>query len=107
MASCRPSGSLPRKVCATARQPGGPHRSNEYVPEPEHEGKAAHHFGSDRAYREFAADVAHEAQIKNIQGIGQDAQTAERQSGMGDLELSAMNSDAHALGSAKGGNLLQ
>ncbi|MNL80732.1 hypothetical protein D3C87_2076550 [compost metagenome] len=51
--------------------------------------------------------MAHEAQIKNIQGIGQDAQTAERQSGMGDLELSAMNSDAHALGSAKGGNLLQ
>lgn len=63
-------------------------------------------FGSDRAYREFAADVAREAQMKGIQRINQGSQTAERHAGMGDLDLSAMNDAAHALGSAKGGNLL-
>ncbi len=63
-------------------------------------------FGSDRAYREFFADVQREAQMKNIQRINQGSQTAERHAGMGDLDLSAMNDAAHALGSAKGGNLL-
>lgn len=63
-------------------------------------------FGDQRSYREFAANVAKEAQLKRLQSVGQGSQTAARQAGMGDLDLAAM-SDAGAAGAAlKAGNVL-
>lgn len=63
-------------------------------------------FGSQRAYREFAADVAKEAQLKRIQSVGVGSQTAARQAAMGDLDLHAMSDVAGAAAAAKAGNPL-
>jgi hypothetical protein len=63
-------------------------------------------FGDQRAYREFASSVAKEAQMKRLQSVGAGSQTAARQAGMGDLDLSALTEAGGALGAAKSGNLL-
>jgi hypothetical protein len=63
-------------------------------------------FGDQRAYREFAASVAKEAQLRRLQSVGVGSQTAARQAGMGDLDLSAMTEAGGAVGALKSGNLL-
>lgn len=63
-------------------------------------------FGDLRSYREFASSVAKEAQMKRLQSVGAGSQTAARQAGMGDLDLSALTEASGALGAAKSGNLL-
>ena len=63
-------------------------------------------FGSQRAYREFAADVAKEAQLKRIQSVGVGSQTAARLAGMGDLDTRVLSEAGSSLASAKAGNPL-
>ena len=63
-------------------------------------------FGTPRAYREFAADVAREAQLKRLQSVGVGSQTAARHAGMGDLDMSVLPDAGAAVGAAKTGNLL-
>lgn len=63
-------------------------------------------FGDLRSYREFASSVAKEAQLKRLQGVGTGSQTAARQAGMGDLDMSAMTDVGAAFGAAKSGNVL-
>ncbi|MGI4846163.1 MAG: hypothetical protein ACRYF7_22975 [Janthinobacterium lividum] len=63
-------------------------------------------FGNERAFREFAASVGKEAQLKRLQSVGVGSQTAARQAGMGDLDVSVAMDAGTALGAAKTGNLL-
>lgn len=63
-------------------------------------------FGSQRAYREFAADVAKEAQLKRIQSVGVGSQTAARLAGMGDMDTRVLAEAGSSLASAKAGNPL-
>jgi hypothetical protein len=63
-------------------------------------------FGSERAYRQFAADVAKEGVLKRMQGVGVGSQTAARAAGMGDLDMSALSDVGHAAAAAKTGNVL-
>lgn len=63
-------------------------------------------FGTERAYRQFAADVARESTLKRLQSVGVGSQTAARQAGMGDLDMAALTDAGAAVGAAKTGNLL-
>lgn len=63
-------------------------------------------FGSERAYREFAATAAVEARLKALQSVGTGSQTAARQAGMGDLDASALSDAGAIVTGAKSGNLL-
>lgn len=63
-------------------------------------------FGSERDFREFASAAARESVMKRAQSIGQGSQTASRQAGMADLDVSAMTDAAQALSAAKTGNPL-
>lgn len=63
-------------------------------------------FGSERAYRTFAADVAKEATLKRLQSVGVGSQTVARQSGMGDLDAGALTDAGAAAGALKTGNIL-
>lgn len=63
-------------------------------------------FGDLRSYREFASDVAKEAWLKRLQGVGAGSQTAARAAGMGDLDMSALGEAGGGLAAAKSGNLL-
>lgn len=63
-------------------------------------------FGSERAYREFAASVAKESALKRLQSVGTGSQTATRLAGMGDLDAGALTDAGAAVGAAKGGNIL-
>lgn len=63
-------------------------------------------FGNERSYREFAAAVAKEAQLKRLQSVGAGSQTASRAAGMGDLDVSALTDAGGALAAAKSGNAL-
>jgi len=63
-------------------------------------------FGDQRSYREFAAAVAKEAQLKRLQSVGAGSQTAARAAGMGDLDLSALTEAGAGIAAAKSGNLL-
>jgi hypothetical protein len=63
-------------------------------------------FGTERTYRQFAADVAREARLKQIQSVGVGSQTAARLAGAEDLGMSAMSDVGGAVGAAKTGNLL-
>lgn len=62
-------------------------------------------FGSERAYREFAADVARERRMKGLESVGRGSQTAARQYGAGDLDLSAVTDAATTAGSIAHGNV--
>lgn len=61
-------------------------------------------FGSD--YRQFAAEVAKEARLKGLEGVGRGSQTAARQYGAGDLDVAAISEAGQAASSAASGNLL-
>lgn len=63
-------------------------------------------FGTERAYREFAASVARESSLKRLQSVGTGSQTAARQAGMGDLDTGALTDAGSAVGAAKTGNIL-
>ncbi|MFM2086311.1 MAG: hypothetical protein RLZZ237_1180, partial [Pseudomonadota bacterium] len=63
-------------------------------------------FGSERAYREFSADVAREARLRPLQAIGGNSKTAERLGAMGDMDMSPMKDAAGAVAGAKSGNIL-
>lgn len=63
-------------------------------------------FGNERSYRQFASSVSKEAQLKRLQSVGAGSQTAARQAGMGDLDMSALKDAGAAFGAAKTGNLL-
>lgn len=63
-------------------------------------------FGSERAYREFAANVAKEARLKRLQSVGTGSQTEARRAGMGDLDMSALGEAGAMFGAAKTGNIL-
>jgi hypothetical protein len=63
-------------------------------------------FGDLRSYREFASSVAKEAQLRRLQSVGVGSQTAARQAGMGDLDLSAATEAGAGIGALKSGNLL-
>lgn len=63
-------------------------------------------FGSEKAYRQFAADVARESTLKRLQSVGTGSQTASRLAGMGDLDAGALADAGSALGAAKTGNIL-
>lgn len=63
-------------------------------------------FGDQRSYREFAASVAREAQLKRLQSVGQGSQTAARQAGMGDLDLAVATDLGQGAAALKTGNVL-
>lgn len=60
-------------------------------------------FGND--YRQFAADVAKERQLKLIEKVGGGSQTAPRQFGAQDLGLPGLDEVSQAAASAKAGNV--
>lgn len=62
-------------------------------------------FGSERAFREFAADLAKERRMKGLESVGRGSQTAARQYGAGDLDLSALAGAAQTAGSVASGNV--
>lgn len=61
-------------------------------------------FGSERGFREFAADVARERTLKLLNSTGKGSQTASRQYGVGDLDSEALSSLAGAAASASQGH---
>lgn len=61
-------------------------------------------FGDERAYREFAADLAKERTLKQLEGVGRGSQTAARLMGAGDLDSPAVKDLAGAALSAKVGD---
>lgn len=61
-------------------------------------------FGSD--YRQFAAEVAREARLKGMEGLGRGSQTASRLYGAGDLDAAPLAEIGSAVGAAKTGNVL-
>jgi len=63
-------------------------------------------FGSERAYREFAARVAAEGRMKGLESAGRGSQTAARQYGAGDLDVQAGQAAGGAIADAKTGNFL-
>lgn len=63
-------------------------------------------FGSERAFRTFAADAAREAKLRQIQGIGANSKTAERLAAMGDMDMSPVNDAAGTVAGLKTGNIL-
>ena len=60
-------------------------------------------FGND--YRQFAADVAKERQLKLMEKVGQGSQTAQRQFGAQDLGMPGLDEVSQAAASAKAGNV--
>ena len=62
-------------------------------------------FGNERSYREFAADVAKERRMKGLESVGRGSQTAARQFGAGDMDMSAVANAAQTAGSIVHGNV--
>jgi hypothetical protein len=60
-------------------------------------------FGND--YRKFAADVAREARLKRIEGVGKGSQTAARQYAAGDLDALPVGEIGSAIANVKTGNI--
>lgn len=60
-------------------------------------------FGND--YRKFAADVAREARLKQLDAVGKGSQTAARQFAAGDLDALPTGEIGQALANAKTGNI--
>lgn len=63
-------------------------------------------FGTDRAYRKFAANVYKEIELKELQSVGRGSQTAARHAGMGDLDMTVANDVGQAAAALKTGNVL-
>ncbi len=59
-------------------------------------------FGDERSFRNFAADVAKEARMKALDGVGRGSQTAARTYGAGDLDFSAVADVTQALAGTGG-----
>lgn len=59
-------------------------------------------FGRD--YRAFAAEVAKEARLKGLEGVGRGSQTASRMYGAGDLDMAPLVETAGLASSAASGN---
>ena len=59
-------------------------------------------FGKD--YRQFAAEVAKEARLKGLEGVGRGSQTANRMFGAGDLDVAPALDAASMVSSAASGN---
>lgn len=59
-------------------------------------------FGPD--YRSFAAEVAKEARLKGMEGVGRGSQTASRLYGAGDLDVQPLIDGVQAAGNAAKGN---
>ena len=59
-------------------------------------------FGKD--YRKFASKLAAEFELKKFQKVGAGSQTAERQSGMGDLNLSPLRDASEGVAALASGN---
>ena len=59
------------------------------------------------SYRKFAAEVAKEARLKNLESVGKGSQTAERVFGAGDLDVSPLLDTANAARAASTGSPLQ
>lgn len=59
-------------------------------------------FGKD--YRAFAAEVAKEARLKGLEGVGRGSQTASRMYGAGDLDMAPLVETAGLASSAASGN---
>lgn len=62
-------------------------------------------FGSESAFRSFAAETAKESRLKLLESTGRGSQTAARQYAAGDLDVPAMREAGQALGSAASGNI--
>lgn len=63
-------------------------------------------FGTERNFRQFAADVARETRMKMLDGVGQGSKTAARQFAIGDLDTAAIEGVGSAVhGVAKGNPL--
>ncbi len=62
-------------------------------------------FGTERAYREFAASVAKERQLKQLETVGRGSQTATRMYGAGDLDNPAVQAAGQMVGNASAMNL--
>lgn len=63
-------------------------------------------FGSEQAFRQFAAEAAREGRLKALESVGRGSQTAARQYGAGDLDVAALAEAGQAANSATSGNLL-
>lgn len=74
--------------------------------EPATREKLASIFGDEASFRQFSADVAKEARLKGLESVGRGSQTAARQFGAGDLDMSALTDVGGAVASAKAGNAL-
>jgi hypothetical protein len=57
-------------------------------------------FGTERAYREFAASVSKERQLKQLETVGRGSQTAARMYGAGDLDMPAIQAAGQMVGNA-------
>ena len=62
-------------------------------------------FGTERAYREFAASVAKERQLKQLEGVGRGSQTAARMYGAGDLDMPAIQAAGQVVGNVSAMNV--
>lgn len=54
-------------------------------------------FPDERAFRQFAATASAEAQMKGMETVGRGSQTAARQAGAGDLDVSAVGDVLHGM----------
>lgn len=61
-------------------------------------------FGSD--YRSFAAEVAKEARLKGMEGLGRGSQTARRMFDAADLDAAPIKDMGAAMGAAQSGNVM-
>lgn len=64
-------------------------------------------FGSERSYREFASSVAAEARLSRMESVGRGSQTAARQFGAGDLDVSPILEAQRTISGAAQGNVGQ
>jgi hypothetical protein len=62
-------------------------------------------FGTERAYREFAASVSKERQLKQLETVGRGSQTAARMYGAGDLDMPAIQAAGQMVGNASAMNV--
>ena len=62
-------------------------------------------FGSESAFRSFAAEAAKESRLKLLESTGRGSQTAARQYAAGDLDVGALRDAGQAVGSAASGNI--
>lgn len=70
--------------------------------EPTTSGKLKEIFGND--YRKFAADVAREARLKELESVGRGSQTASRLMNIGDLDVEPLSNAAQVATSIGSGN---